>query len=248
MDAIWQKVVLIEILANSFYSEKQDKTFQTFRIHMRNADSEEFNHTAYVNEDKEGNIKMDFSLTQIYLAVEKPSLIKALKEAIQSEDTKRRDSVIKNIRDKMIKLGALAKKKGFEKFAKMLTKKLKGNQIAIFWRAEGANLFGSKQRAGFSNSQLRVLTVKQSETVKGLSIEDFVNKYKEGSLEERNKEAISKFDEFEDDFEASGSVEEFEDAEEEFEDADLEMSEEDFENAESEDTVADDEEGDDDWE
>ena len=195
MNAKWREAVFIEVQYNEFSSKKGD-TFRTFDLNLKSSDGDDLNHKCFVNSnDETGEVRLDRTFTQIIASKMKPKLLLELKEAIGGQDYEKKDETLEKLKEVSISLGEEASN-DYRAFALKLGEKLEGHQFGVYWRGRGITTTNQQVTAGVAKAQLVIIPIKQSDHIKNKSLEDFINVYREGSIEERNEEAVSALEGF----------------------------------------------------
>jgi hypothetical protein len=193
MNAKWRDAVLVEIQYNEMKSKKGDE-WKVFDVNMKSFDGDDLSHRSFINIDEEkGTIRLDRVLTQIITAKMKPEVLNSLKEAIGGQHYEAKDEILKSLGEASEKFGSDASK-DYRAFAKKMTEVLEGLQFKVYWRGQGISSVNQQIKAGVVNAQIVIYPVKQREHIKNKTVEDFLNNFREGSIDERNAEAVAALD------------------------------------------------------
>jgi hypothetical protein len=184
---------------NEFSSKAKDETYKLFKLNLKSYEGDDFTFNSFINEEvdektKESSVRIDGTLVQVIVAIKKPEILKSLKEAITNKNIEGKNEILSGLKEYSIKLGAEADKNPQE-FAKKYSQILEGKQFLVIWRPGGITSMNQKTKAGIAPVQLKVYPCEQLEVIKNLKLEDFVAKYREGSIDERNEEAVALLDE-----------------------------------------------------
>lgn len=199
MNAKWREAVFVEVVFNEF-SSKKGREFKTYNLNLKSFDGDDLSHRCFINVHEEtGEVRLDRAFTQIIASKMKPKLLLALKDAIGGKDYDKKDEILDSLKEISLSLGEEASN-DYREFAKKIGEKLEGHQFRVYWRGRGITTTNQTVRAGIANAQLVVFPIPtQKDHIKNKSLEDFLNVYREGSIEERNEEAVSALDGLDDD-------------------------------------------------